>query len=29
MWMMWNSAEYVYMVFEFLCGGLSTGVNKD
>lgn len=26
--MMWKSAEYFYMVFEFLCGGVSAGVNK-
>lgn len=28
MQMMWISAEYIYMVFKFLCGGVSAGVNK-
>lgn len=28
MWIMWNSAEYIYMVFKFLFGGVSAGVNK-
>lgn len=28
MWMMWNSVGFVYMVFKFLCGGVSAGLNK-